>query len=227
MKDRGELAGLEIDEQFLLSLADIRSDGNIQPLPSMTVRKVRIPCRKGSRGGGPACGHAPRSLQRARLGESRAVAEDCERERGANPHRATDGARQAIRCPPVQRLRVGGSVQDLFLVTYRRHAVAREVIEENNRDIRTQLASLRFYDLKHDCATHAGALLFAKDPLDWLPRSLPPVHPPQGQEPQRRRDQRAEIHRRIFSLSCENSMGSLRSRSRDVPSQPRPCASGS
>jgi ATP-dependent DNA helicase RecG len=30
------------------------------------------------------------------------------------------------------------------------------------------MASLRFYDLNKDCATFAGALLFAKNPLYWL-----------------------------------------------------------
>jgi ATP-dependent DNA helicase RecG len=35
--------------------------------------------------------------------------------------------------------------------------------------MREQLASLRFYDLAADCPTHAGVLLFAKDPLRWIP----------------------------------------------------------
>ena len=59
--------------------------------------------------------------------------------------------------------------QDLFLVTHRRHAIAREVVEENNRDLKEQLASLRFYDLRADCPTNAGVLLFAQDPLRFIP----------------------------------------------------------
>ncbi|MCY4222672.1 MAG: hypothetical protein OXD35_13635, partial [Thiotrichales bacterium] len=31
------------------------------------------------------------------------------------------------------------------------------------------MASLRFYDLTADCPTNAGVLLFAKDPLHWIP----------------------------------------------------------
>ena len=58
---------------------------------------------------------------------------------------------------------------DLFLVTYLPAAVARDVIDENNRDVKEQLASLRFYDLTADCPTNAGALLFANQPLHWLP----------------------------------------------------------
>jgi ATP-dependent DNA helicase RecG len=58
---------------------------------------------------------------------------------------------------------------DLFLVTYRSSAIAPEVLEGNRRDIRQQMASLRFYDLRKNCATFAGAILFGKDPLNWLP----------------------------------------------------------
>jgi ATP-dependent DNA helicase RecG len=31
------------------------------------------------------------------------------------------------------------------------------------------MASLRFYDLASDCPTNAGAILFAKEPLRWIP----------------------------------------------------------
>ena len=60
-------------------------------------------------------------------------------------------------------------IPNLFLVTYLPHAVDRAVIEENDRAIDEQMASLRFYDLAADCPTNAGALLFAQDPLRWLP----------------------------------------------------------
>lgn len=60
---------------------------------------------------------------------------------------------------------------DLFLNTYRPLAVAREVIEENHRSVEQQMASLRLYDLQAACPTHAGVLLFAKDPLQWIPHA--------------------------------------------------------
>lgn len=41
----------------------------------------------------------------------------------------------------------------LFLIDYRQQALAPEVIEENQRTVQEQLASLRFFDLVHDCAT--------------------------------------------------------------------------
>ena len=60
-------------------------------------------------------------------------------------------------------------ILDLFLVTYLPAAVDRAVIEENNRTNAEQMASLRFYDLTAECPTTAGALMFGRDPLRWVP----------------------------------------------------------
>ena len=58
---------------------------------------------------------------------------------------------------------------DLFLVTYLPAAVDLAVIAENNRGNEEQMASLRLYDLGAGCPTNAGTLLFARDPLRWMP----------------------------------------------------------
>jgi ATP-dependent DNA helicase RecG len=59
--------------------------------------------------------------------------------------------------------------QDRFSLTYLRRAVTEDVIAENHRPLKQQLASLRFYDLRQDCPTHAGILLFAEQPTYYLP----------------------------------------------------------
>lgn len=59
--------------------------------------------------------------------------------------------------------------EDRFILTYLRRAVAEDVIAENQRSLKQQLASLRFYDLRQDCPTHAGILLFADQPTYYLP----------------------------------------------------------
>ena len=38
-KDNGELSGLQVDDKLLLQIANIRTDGNILPQPTMTVEK--------------------------------------------------------------------------------------------------------------------------------------------------------------------------------------------
>ncbi len=60
-------------------------------------------------------------------------------------------------------------ILDLFQLTYRNAAIAPEVLEENHRDLLEQMASLGFWDTKEECATNAGALLFAALPQTWFP----------------------------------------------------------
>lgn len=43
VRDNGELDGLKVSDQLLLNLAALRSDGNIQPLPAISVRKFTLP----------------------------------------------------------------------------------------------------------------------------------------------------------------------------------------
>lgn len=43
VSDDNTLAGMKITDEFLRTLADIRSAGNILPQPAMTVEKVEMP----------------------------------------------------------------------------------------------------------------------------------------------------------------------------------------
>ena len=59
--------------------------------------------------------------------------------------------------------------EDRFRLSYLRQAVSEETIAENNRSLRHQLASLRLFDLKHDCPTNAGILVLCDRPMYFLP----------------------------------------------------------
>jgi ATP-dependent DNA helicase RecG len=60
-------------------------------------------------------------------------------------------------------------ILDVFTLSYRRFAVAGDVIEENHRTIDEQLAALRFFDARAARPTNAGVLLFGRDPVYFLP----------------------------------------------------------
>ena len=68
---------------------------------------------------------------------------------------------------------IGSTIADLntelFKTFYLPKAIDTETLEQNHRDIKQQLASLRFYDLKQDCPTNAGVLLFAEKPTWFIP----------------------------------------------------------
>jgi ATP-dependent DNA helicase RecG len=167
--DDGTPSGLEVTDQLLQNLGGLKSDGNIQPLPSLNVAKFRLP------GGDVAVVEVlPSDLPPVRyrgrvwvrVGPRKALANQQEERILTEKRIAHARTFDALPC-------FGSSMDelatDLFSTTYLSQAVAPEVIAENNHDLPTQLASLRFFDLGRQCPTNAGILLFGKNPLQWLP----------------------------------------------------------
>ena len=165
----GTASGAVIDDGVLLRLANIRSDGNVQPLPVIIVQKHTL-------GGGDMAvvETLPSDLPPVRykghvwvrVGPSRRRATEAEErilaERRASLARTWDAR-------PCREATLDDLALDLFIVSYRSQAIAGDVIEENQRNMDGQLAALRFYDLRAGCPTHAGILLFGKNPTFFVP----------------------------------------------------------
>jgi len=68
---------------------------------------------------------------------------------------------------------LGSGIKDisieLFQIYYLPLAIDKETLAENGRTTVEQLASLRFFDIKENCPTHAGILLFGQNPEFYLP----------------------------------------------------------
>jgi ATP-dependent DNA helicase RecG len=167
--DNGSLANLTIDDKFLQTLGGIRSDGNIQPLPSIQVGHFRL------EGGDVAVVEVrPSDLPpvrykgrvHIRVGPRKAIATEQE-ERILSERRISYAPTFDAR--PCAGATLEDLILDLFKFTYLPNAVSSEVLKANHREVRAQLASLRFYDTQSNCPTNAGVLLFGKDPLSWLP----------------------------------------------------------
>ncbi len=167
--DDGILAGLHVTDDLLLYLGGLRSDGNIQPIPSMAVEKRAFPD-----GDLAMVTVFPSELPPVRykgrvwirVGPRRAFASEAD-EKILSERRTAFQRTFDVR--PCQGSGLHDLSLDLFLVTYRTNAIAEDILRENRRDLKVQMASLRFYDLTADCPTNAGVLLFGKDPLNWLP----------------------------------------------------------
>ncbi len=167
--DHGTVSAETVSDELLQHLGNLRSNVNIEPLPVMTVQKHLLP-----EGEVAVVEVLPSDLPPVRykgvvwirVGPSRRRASQQE-ERILIEKRTAQQRTFDLR--PCAGCKMDDLVRDMFLVTYLPAAVDRAVIEENNRAIEEQMASLRFYDLTADCPTNAGALLFARDPLRWVP----------------------------------------------------------
>ncbi len=163
----GTSANLPITEELLLTLAHMRSDGNILPFPMMTVQKKAV--------GGydlavvevqPSDSPPVRYDGRVwiRVGPRRATATAEEERRLTEKRRAAD-------LPFDQRPVFGSSLDDLDLDMFQRiylpAAVARDVLAANERTLEEQLASLHFMAIS-GVPNAAAILVFGKDPISWI-----------------------------------------------------------
>ncbi len=168
MDDDGEPTGLPITDELLLQLGAIRSDGNILPIPTMVVQRTLVKGRHVA-----AVIVAPSSDTPVRyegrvwirVGPRRAIA-------SRDEERILIERRQAGDLPFDRRPARGATLDDLdldfFRSTYRPAAVSPDVLAENQRSVRDQLAALHL--LAHGGEpNHAALLLLGVDPRAWMP----------------------------------------------------------
>ena len=170
-KDDGSCAGLMVTDELLRTLADMRSDGNIVPIPSITVqKKVLNGCEMAVVTVEPSDAPPVRYRGRTciRVGPRRAYATPEEERRLTEKRRARDLPFD-IRPMPVATM--ADLDIDFFRRTYLPASVAPEIIEENRRDVEQQLASLRLVTAgaAQPVPTVLGVLVIGKDPQALLP----------------------------------------------------------
>jgi ATP-dependent DNA helicase RecG len=162
---------LPITDELLQQFSSYRSDGAILPLPVLNVSKVPHP-----NGGGDVLvvEVQPHDLPpvrykgrvHIRVGPRKDTASESEERILLERRTSNFPTFDATPCPEGDLSRLDLTT---FQQTYRPAAVDREVIEENHRSIKDQLAALRFYSAKRDCPTNAGMMVFGDDPLDIFP----------------------------------------------------------
>lgn len=166
--DDGTLSGLTVTDALLKNLAAIRADGNLLPQPAINVARFAL------QGGELAVVEVlPSDLPPVRykgrvwvrVGPRRGIANEQD-ERILSERRVARA--RSFDARPCRE----ASIDDIALGqfdAYRREAIDPETIAANQRSVEQQLASLRLYDPKFSCPTHAGILLFGKNPRFFLP----------------------------------------------------------
>ena len=167
VRDDGSCASLRIDDALLKRLADIRGDGDVLPLPSMTVqRRVLRGCEVAVVSVEPSDDTPVRYQGRVwvRVGPS-------VREGSVADERLLTERRRAADLPFDSRPAGGASLDDLDRGFLRSHylpsAIAPEVLERNTRPLDHQLRSLRL--VQGERPTWGAILAFGLDPQAFVP----------------------------------------------------------
>lgn len=170
--DNGTKSGMSITEQNLQTLLSFRTDGRIVPPPSMVVAKFEFPD-----GELAVVEVQPHFLPPVRFngrvfiraGIRRGIANEADERLLTEKRTAFARSFDVLPCK-------GSTLDDisieLFKLRYLPSAIAPDILAENGRDLKEQLASLKFYDLKEDCLTYAGLLMFGTNPRFFVPGAL-------------------------------------------------------
>lgn len=157
------------NEQILQTLMDYRTDGRIVPPPAISVQGFAYP------DGYVAVAEVMASKQTPvryngrvciRVGPRKGYATEVEERILSEKRSSFASSFDSMPC-------YGSSMEDIsldiFKNTYLPNAIDEETLQANGREIKSQLASLKLYDLKADCPTNAAILLFGKNPKFFIP----------------------------------------------------------
>lgn len=168
-EDDGKIHPINVTDELLKNIAAIRTDGNIQPQPSMTVQKVAMPegdiiVVEVQPSTFPPVKYKGRIW--VRIGSRKGVANEDDEKRLYEKRVANIRTFDAMPC-------IGSSISDLdaevFRQIYLSKAYPEDVLRDDKRSVELQLQSLGFFDKRYNCPTYAGILFFGKNVERFLP----------------------------------------------------------
>ena len=166
--DNGELSGLKVDDELLLTISNIRTDGNVLPQPVMTVEKFSF-----DKGDLLVAEVQPsefppvryRGRIWVRVGPRKSFATEAEEKILMEKRLSNIHTFDEMPC-------MGTTMNDLDIDVIKREflpqAVAEDILAEDKRPVEEQLASLGYYDLRYNCPTNGAIVLFGKNPERYL-----------------------------------------------------------
>ena len=169
VNDDGSLSGLKVTDKFLQTLGGLRSDGNILPQPILSVKAFSFDdgdvvvleiCPS------PFPPVRYKGKTWIRVGPRKAVASEME-ERILIERRSANVSTFDIR--PCLDSSLEDVQPDSFKQKYLPQAIDKDSLNSDTRNIKEQLAALRFYNTRYDKPTHAGILLLGKNPEYFIP----------------------------------------------------------
>ena len=166
--DNGTLSGLKVDDALMKKIAAIRSNGNILPIPVMSVERFEFPdgdllVAEVSPSLLPPVRYRGRTF--VRIGPRRDIATEAEERILLERRTSYMATFDAMPC-------LGATINDIDInyiqKDYLPQVIDTEVLASDRRDMKEQLASIHLYDLTHDCPTNAAIILFGNNPQYYL-----------------------------------------------------------
>ena len=167
--DDGKRSGLKVTDELLKKISSIRSDGNILPMPVMSVEVFSF-----DDGDVLVVEVTPSNLPPVRYRGRTFIRIGPRKDLATREEEEILTERRSYNFPtmdntPCCQATLEDIDQDLFTKYYLPKAVDAGIVSKNNRSVKEWMISLRLYSKVYDCPTNAALLLFGADPRRFMP----------------------------------------------------------
>lgn len=167
--DDGKRSGLKVTDELLKKISSIRSDGNILPMPVMSVEVFSF-----DDGDVLVVEVTPSNLPPVRYRGRTFIRIGPRKDLATREEEEILTERRSYNFPtmdntPCCQATLEDIDQDLFTKYYLPKAVDAGIVSKNNRSVKEWMISLRLYSKVYDCPTNAALLLFGTDPRRFMP----------------------------------------------------------
>ena len=166
--DNGTLSGLKVTDALLKKIAAIRSDGNILPIPVMSVERFEFPegdllVAEVTPSMLPPVRYRGRTF--IRIGPRRDIATEAEERILAERRTSYMATFDAMPCLAANMTDVDADLMNKYL----EDVMGKSLLESDERSIEEQLSAVGMFDTEHNCPTNAAIVLFGCKPRRFLP----------------------------------------------------------
>ncbi len=166
--DNGTLSGLKVTDALLKKIAAIRSDGNILPIPVMSVERFEFPdgdllVAEVTPSMLPPVRYRGRTF--IRIGPRRDIATEAEERILAERRTSYMATFDAMPCLAANMADVDANLMHKYL----EDVMGKGLLESDERSIEEQLSAVGMFDTEHNCPTNAAIVLFGRKPRRFLP----------------------------------------------------------
>ena len=162
---------VKISDQLLQNLAAIKTDGNLQPQVSLTVEKVPLPEGDVAVVTVQPCQFTPVRYEGriwVRNGHRKCIASEADEKLLLEKRTSRMLTFDALPC-------FDATIDDIDISAFRQiylpKAFPDEVLRTDSRTVEQQMQALGYFNVKYNCPTFAGVIMFGKRPEQFLPGS--------------------------------------------------------
>lgn len=160
---------VKITDQLLQNLAAIKTDGNLQPQVSLSVEKVPLPDGDVAVVSVQPCHFTPVRYEGriwVRNGPRKCIASEADEKRLLEKRTSRMLTFDALPC-------LDATIEDIDLSAFKQiylpKAFPEDVLKNDKRTVEHQMQALGFFNVRFNCPTYAGIIMFGKNPERFMP----------------------------------------------------------